>query len=302
MTPPVTSTIRDMGDAISPSWLNGPNGKRYRYCMAVVWDALLDTTAYAVRAGCPSTAPSDAFFWFQPDRGINRGPNEPLDSYIVRLQQWLDIWRHAGSPTGMLLAMRGYCAPAMPEVRTVSVDGNGTVKWSTYADGLVVFPQGAQDPVPPTTVYAGANWQWDGSSAPFYYPWMHWRIWAIVYSLAADNLWPVPTATAGGGARAGDGTCCGWGGTNDQARGLTAAVVDAKAAHVFVEHVIVCYDATAGWFDPAQPTPGTFQPDGKWGRSGRVYTDATYGQVYKSARQSGISYLKGSTIIRDHFA
>ena len=64
MTPPVTSTIRDMGDAISPSWLNGPNGKRYRYCMAVLWDALLDTTAYAVRAGCPSTAPTDAFFWF----------------------------------------------------------------------------------------------------------------------------------------------------------------------------------------------------------------------------------------------
>ena len=145
-----TTDFRDLGDAISPAWLNAPVGKAYRYAMSVQYDALCDGFAYAVRARFPLIAPPDAFVWFAQDRLIIQGPNEPLSTYAVRLTQWLDLWRHAGSSMAIELALLAYFYPLAPQVATIKSAADGSLsEWLTYPVGSVPFPAGQTNPPPP---------------------------------------------------------------------------------------------------------------------------------------------------------
>ena len=310
---PSTSAFRDLGDSISPSWLLGPVGSRYRYSMSVMYDTLADGMGYAIRAGLPEYAPPDALPYFAQDRLIIQGPSEPAASYIQRLVQWLDLWRHAGSSMSIMLAALGYVSPATPEVLMVQSAKDGSVtSWQTYQAGVEPFPRGQTNPTPPATqTIAPANWAWDGLSQPYYAPWMRWRSWLVIFSLSGTP-WPAPTktwATGGsftlsvvsdpvygtkyvnggtpGSAGAntfswGDGTCWGWGGTVAQAAGLTAIARQWKSGGTWIPWIIVSYDATM--FDQSQAFGSSKLPDGHWGYWGKVVSDATWGSVYVPAR------------------
>lgn len=330
--PAPTTTFRDLVTnvppvGIVPTFLNGPVGSRYMYSMAIIYDALIDAAGYAIRAGLPHYAPSDALTWIGQDRLIFQGPNEPTASYIARLVQWLDLWRHAGTSTALLLAMRGAVAPLLPEVVAVASSGDSKYsRWDTYLKNVNPFPAGQTDPTPPDGYVRTplANWDWDGAVLPFYFPWMYWRKWVILFSPPGDPQSPfaVPTKTwASGGSlnvsvvadaqfgslyenlspaspggtsfNWGDGTCWGWAGTAAQAGGLTTVITEWKSAGAWVPWILVSYDST--YFQQTNP-PAVKNPDGTWGYWGVVSADATYGQVYQASRPacSTCTFIVGS--------
>ena len=157
MTQPVSQNFRNMVASISPTWLLGPVGQAFMYSMAIQWDALGDAGAYACRAGLPHYAPSDAFSWISQDRQILQGYGESSTAFANRLVQWLDLWRHAGSNMGVLLAMLGYMSPATPQILAVQSSGGsgstvGTYAvWDTYAANSNPFPAGQTQPYPART-------------------------------------------------------------------------------------------------------------------------------------------------------
>jgi hypothetical protein len=326
--PPVTTSMRDAGYAISPQWMRAYWFSRIMYSLWVQYDALLDAGGYAVLAGLPSRAPLDALQWIAKDRQIFQGPNEPVAAYIARLQQWLDLWRHAGSSTGILLALRSYVAPLTPKMLTVQSAGDGSLtSWDTYDNGEAPFPPGASHPTPPDHYVAKtANWRWDGLSQPYYYPWMRWRKWVVIFQPPGDpqTQWAAPTATwapasgtvttsvvsdpvfgtvyqgsGGSGSNASefawdDGTCWDWTGTPQDAASLTRLARQWKSAGVWVPWIIVTYDATM--FDETLLFTSPKLPDGHWGYWGKVVSDATFGTVYTASRpaSSTCSLLAGT--------
>jgi len=317
LLPPSAQTLRDLGDALSPTYLSGPVFKAYRYAINVVLDATIDSAAYAVRARFPQLAPPDARSWLAQDRQVFQGPGESGPGYVARLIQWLDLARLIGSPTAVLLAYLADLTPLAPQVQTVTSwagTSPGTV-WQTYAAGATPFPPGQSIPTPPALLTVqSANWDWDGASQPFYFPWMRWRTWVIIQSSGPEAPWPAPTKTWGsggtfsltvvsdatygsvytnGGTPAsssatsfdwGDGTCWGWAGTAQQAEQLTALAKTYKSAGTWIPWIIVCYDPT--WFQPTSSNPGTDSPDGTWGYYSKIVSDATYGSRSVPSRPS----------------
>jgi hypothetical protein len=301
--------------AYAPQWWRGHWGSRIGFSCVVPFDALLDAGGYAVLAGLPSRAPPDAYSWFGLDRQIARGPNETALGYVARLIQWLDIWRHAGSSTTVLLATLAYLTPLAPQVSTVSWPGSGTFpSWDTYFAGDVPFPPGQSIPTPPyhQNVQTGI-WQWDTLLVPYYAPFMWWRKWLIIQSSGPQAPWSPPTAQwASGGSLTtaivadatygkviectapaspgpnsfnwGDGTCWGWSGTTDQSTSLTAIVTEWKSAGCWYPWILVTYDPT--WFQPANNNQGVDCPDGAWGYCGRIQSDPTYGAAWGTTRPS----------------
>lgn len=310
--PPTQQSYRVLGAELYPNPMNGPVWSAYLYSMHVIDDALVDCASYAVRARYPQLAPFDAFPWIGQDRQIFQGPSETLTSYAARLIQWLDTWRLAGNSTSILLALLAYLTPLAPQVATVQSAADGSItSWRTYAAGSVPFPQGQTIPTPPYLQTVTGNWDWDGASQPYYYPWMAWRTWVIVSSFGAQAPWAAPTKTWGSGGTLvvsvvsdpvygtvykntgtpatpsatsfnwGDGTCWGWAGTAQQAEQLTALVKAWKSGGTWVPWLIVNYDPT--WFLETGVT-GTKMPDGTWGFYGKIVTDATYGSRYIPSR------------------
>ena len=144
----VTTNFVDLSDAINPPPLNGPFFIAYRAASSIMYSALADGAALAVRARFPSVAPSDAFPYLGQDRTVYNGFAEPIASYSLRLQQWLDLLAYEGLPTGMMCALLGYCIPATWTalspgtsclVRTVDDSSN----WNSYAAGANPVPLGA---------------------------------------------------------------------------------------------------------------------------------------------------------------
>jgi len=262
---PQTTTFRDMSDTLSPTYLLGPNGKAYRYSMAVLWDAIADGAAFATLARFPTRAPADAFVWLEEDREIVQGFAESEASFINRLIQWLDTWGFAGTTTGLLISLLGYLLPTLPKVLTV--DNNG--QWWTYAAGTVPLgPPPASMPLPPLqTLTAPSNWRWDSVSWPPAYAALWARVWPVLFS-TGGTPWGPPTATYGGGATYGDGTCWGWSGTRGQAAGITTIAGLQRAGHAAIPFVIVTYDATM--FDVSQAFGSSKLPDGNWGHWSKV--------------------------------
>lgn len=322
VTPPTTTTFVDEGQAISPTWLRAHWSSRVEYSLQVSFDALSDAAGYAIRAGLPSLAPVDALPWLAQDRQLQQGPGETNAAFVSRLQQWMDIWRHAGTSTGLMLALRSAVAPSTPEMACVSSSG-AISSWDTYANGLVPFPASASEPDPPAhQAILPNNWLWDSVSQPFYAPWMWWRKWIIIWSIGGSP-WPAPSATwATGGSLSlsvvangtygqvyvnggtpstpgtgfvwGDGTCWGWAGTAAQAQALTNLARQWKSAGCWIPWILVTYEATM--FDLLQSFGSSKLPDGTWGYWSKVATDATYGQVYVPARPAAnvVSFITGT--------
>lgn len=291
--PPVTTNFRDLNDTLSPTYLLGPNGMRYRFSMSVMWDAVADGIAYAVLAGVPSRAPEDAFVFLAADRQVFQGFAESEPSYIGRLQQWLDTWGFAGLPTGILLAVLGWVLPVQPKILTV--DNNG--QWWTYAANTTPLgPPPASMPTPPTQTVAAGNWRWDSVSWPPAYAELWARIWVVMFS-PSSSPFAAPSATSGGGNVSGDGTCCGWAGTNAQAAGLTKNARLQHSADVVIPAVIVSYDSTM--FDSTQTFGSSKLPDGSWRYWAKVAANGSgTGELhqYVSARPSSTtcSFLDGT--------
>jgi len=294
--------------------------------MSVMYDALWTAGELAVLAGMPAFAPSDAYPWLGQDRQIFQGFAESSTSYVTRLIQWLDLWRRAGSSTGLLLAMFGYVGPNQPETLTVMSDGASHYSvWDTYAAGANPFPVGQQNPTPPVHVLDAAyNWRWDSASQPYYSPWMYWRKWVILFSVAPNAPWAAPTkvwasggtltlgtrsdatygkvyvnvgtpASSGANTSAwGDGTCWGWSGTAQQAASLTQLAKTWKSAGCWVPWIIVSYDSTM--FDQTQAFGSAKLPDGTWGYWSKIVADATYGTKYVASRPacSTATFLAGT--------
>ena len=312
--PPVQQSFRVEGASLYPTYMQGPVWSAYLYSIEIMYDDLADTAAYAVRARFPQLAPFDALPWLAQDRQIFQGPSETSTSYVARLIQWLDLWRLAGNSTSVLLAILAWLTPLTPQVQTVTSWAGATpgTVWRTYVAGADPFPSQQTIPTPPDTLTVQtANWDWDGSSQPYYFPWMRWRTWVIISSFGAQAPWAAPTKTWGSGGTLvvsvvsdpvygtvykntgtpatpsatsfswGDGTCWGWAGTAQQSEQLTALVKAWKSGGTWVPWLIVNYDPT--WFLETGIT-GTKMPDGTWGYYGKIVSDATYGSRYIPSR------------------
>jgi hypothetical protein len=261
--PPATSRFRDMSDAISSTWLNGPVGQRFRYSMAVLYDALSDAAGYANLARFPGTCPSDAFPLIGADRQIDRGFLEADGSYANRLVQWLDLWRAAGSPMGVLLAVLGLFLPTSLRVRTVDNSSN----WNTYDFGANPFPISSAVPTPPTYVLGGGNWNWDGNTVPW------WRCWVIVY--VGSLGWTIGPHWGDGGHWGDPGRLWGISGPlPGQLPTLRAVIKKWKPAHAWVQSVILTTNNAR--FDPAHAAGGGVNPDGTWGNPANRFSDCVF--------------------------
>lgn len=263
ITPPATTRFRDMGDAISTTWLNGPIGQKYRYSSAVLWDALADAMGYAVLARFPQRTSSDGLPIMASDRQIDRGFSEGDTSFTNRLLQWLDLWRAAGSPMGVMLAVLGLFLPTSIQIRTVDNSSN----WNTYPLGATPFPFGAAIPTPPTYVSGAGNWNWDGNTAPW------WRAWMILY--VSPLGWTIGPHWGDGGKWGDAGRL--WGITGPHAGvipTLLAIIKKWKPAHTQILNVILTTNNSR--FNPALPAGGGVNPDGTWGNPANRPSDCVF--------------------------
>lgn len=246
--PAAATTFRDQSDAISPPWLNGATGKAYRYSMSVMYDALADAGSYAVRFALPTYAPADALPWIQLDRQVDQGPNEPIASYTIRLRQWLDLWRVAGSARAVLRAITSYMTPLTTTIETVNDAVGGVNAWNTSVAGSD----------PPTYVTTAVIWNWDNSDQPG-------RAWVVIYNgpWAQSPTW--------GSFHYADGTCYGATFTTGDGGSIRGLVKKWKTGSCVVPEVIVAFDAT--WFLPTSITAKL--PDGTYGHWGKIQASTT---------------------------
>jgi hypothetical protein len=249
---PVT-TFRDQAAAISPTYLKGPWGTKWIYTHAIILDGIADGTAFAALAGNPSVAPTDGIPWLALDRQIDQGPNEPLTSFRVRLAQWLDLWRLAGSQRSVLLALASYFTPNGYTIETVNDSqlGSDVTAWDSSTAGA--------DP-PTHTLTTPHNWNWDGI-------YVAGRSWVIIFG------GPWTQGPLIGGFTFGDGTVLGFTGGNppNDAPSIRGLVAKWKSAGDYVAQIIIAFDAT--WYQPTDTLPSAKLPDGTWGPWGRRATE-----------------------------
>lgn len=276
---PTSTTFRDMVYALSPSWLRGFVGYRYMYSMAIQFDAIADAAAYAVRARFPTIAPPDALPFLANDRQIEQGFREPTPAYLTRLTQWLDRHAHAGSPFGLLMALRGYVSPDLCMIATV----NNFRAYDYYAAGA---PDGPSDPPTHTRPIGERYWDWDTASWPYLFDVAWWRVWVIIYPSA--STWTQSPHTWGDGAVWGGGWSFGWSGTPAQVQALQALVRKWKAANTWVPWIIISFDASA-----FLPSGADELPAGKYGTWSKVITAANGRPQYVRSRWPQAAYLDG---------
>jgi hypothetical protein len=253
--------------------------------MAVQFDALLDACAYAIRARFPGSAPTDAFTWLQQDRQIDQGFQEPLASYIVRLIQWLDLWRLAGSAYAVLLAILGYLTPDQIMVWHVS----NTSVWDGYNAAAGASPP--QNGIlssgfnPPTHIDSpsSAQWNWDNR------PWQWWRFWVVLFPDA--GLYTQGT-TWGAGWHYGDGTLYGLAGpgaSQGTAASLLGIVKKWKTMGAFCPAVILVWNAL--WMMPSSLAAN--MPDGTWANVWKVVTLGGVRQYAIARNEAAATVIEG---------
>jgi len=251
----VSGRFRDLINSISPTALQGPIGQRFQYVEAVLFDALGDAVAYAVRERYPDVCSEDALPWIGADRQVERGPIEPSASYRTRLLLWLQLWKLAGSARSILLGLFGFFAPDNAlTIETVDTHG----QWFTLPPGQTIPPL-------PTITVAKGTWNWDGNAPPWYDAGIWWRMWVVIYP--DPSLGWAPTQKWGDGSRYGDGHAWGFGGAPYAGPGIAQgirAVLRNWMGTQWIPWVILAWDATA--FLPSSSPPKA--PDGTWGHWG----------------------------------
>lgn len=284
MTQPTgPATFRDESDAISASYWNGPNGSRVRYSMAVLYDALAQSAIYAVQAGAPSLAPFDALPWISADRGIIQGFQESTTSLRARFIQWLDRWAYSGRPAGVLLAIRGWILPQLPQVALVT---DRSVWWG-YAAGVDPMPAGAQTVLPATrTPETVGTWNWDYPNVMSATAGGRWaRAWPIIWSTGVS--WCTRETQNWGAGTWGDGGAWGFGQPAADFVGLPTLAAQWKRQHSVYPAIIVSFDDT--WYQPTSISAKL--PDGTWGSWHKVVSN-----IAVASRDTTVSrFVTGAT-------
>ena len=162
-------TFRASIRKLSPRWLQGRNGERLLYAMAVQMDALGDGCVEAVRLRHPGRAPSEALAYIGRDRRMARGREETDSTYAARLRGWLDAHRFRGGPYEMLRQIHAYYAANPFPVQLVyrsgrrySMDAAGAITVDTVAFDIDDMP---------------AKWA------------RYWLFYAWPYPVDADGTW-----------------------------------------------------------------------------------------------------------------
>lgn len=229
---------------LAPWWLKGPIAGAILEAVGAVLDAAVSTLEQGIKASNPLTCNEDALAHIGVDRQMRRYPTEPVASYRVRLSQWRQARKLAGSHRGEMMQLQPYFLPAgRPRIRVVHQAGNGSsATWHTLdRDGS--YSVHRAEP---------SNWNWDGATA-------HWsRFWVIIY---VDELGLAGPILYDDGANYDEGHI--WDGYLDSAQiaDLVSIINDWKAAHSILWGVILAKDPAM--FDPTGSGAGF--PAGDWG-------------------------------------
>jgi hypothetical protein len=236
----------------------------YLYAIALVGDATVEFALQGLQARWPGVGTPTALPRLGRDRCIRRGFAESDDSYAGRLPAWLDDWRRAGNPFGLMHAVRDYLSPARPLLRIVNASGT----WYT------LHPDDTEEVV---QTWPALNWDWDGdASKPT-------RFWLVIYSDAGP--WTPGTSYDDGNPWDG-GATFGTSATAEQVATLRAIVRDFKSAGDRCSHIIVAFDPTSFAPTAAPGDPG--MPDGTWG-----HWSKNVGGVQVPARLGSAEYWDG---------
>jgi len=243
--------IRDLVQAISPTWLAGIQGvaagvgQRLLYDFGLMSDVVLEKLNQGVKARMPTECDPSALALIGADRSIPQGPNEPDNSYRVRLRRSFETWQKAGSDQSVLIQLLGYLSPNTPQVTIV----NDTSTWQTYRANA--------DPASAPFTVKSNNWTWDYRTQQKNW----WQEWVIFYS--ATGPW-TNEGTWGDGQLWGDGGTWGSTATEQDVTAIRQQIVKLwKGAHASVQWIIVSFDTTL--FDPAQSAGGGVNPDNNFG-------------------------------------
>jgi hypothetical protein len=261
--------LRHSVASYSPRWLsNRPGGlnvgAKLLYTLAAVFDILLEVQVQGQNAALPGRGTPTALPHIGFTRAITRGFSEADASYETRLIQWLDLWRCAGRPVGLLLAVLGLFLPTSVTVRLVDNSGN----WYWFNAGETPFPAGATAPQLPHFLLSQGNWNWDGNTTAWH------RCWLIIY--VGPLGWSVPGPHWGDGGKWGDPGRF-WGISGPQAgqlQALSALLKQWKAAHAYFPNIILTTNTAR--FDPTHAAGGGVNPDGTWSNPVNRFSDCAF--------------------------
>lgn len=250
-------------------WLLDPEvGERFLFALGMPFDALADWMNEGVKARMPGAGTPTALYLVGRDRDIQRGFQEPAESYALRLRHAFETWQYGGLPFGIEAALRAYVSPADIKVRLVNATHLGS-------DNLANWK---------TTDVGGAFSRYYATGIASYWFWRvatpetkWWRSYAILY---AANVW---TRRTWGSGTWGSGT---WGSTMTSAQARTVRQILRKwgPARQWYQWIIVAFDDAV--FDPM--TGDGCPTAGGWDKAS--YND---GGVQKRRRDSRAIYLQG---------
>ncbi len=256
--------FRTLRKRVTPRWLSEGEGGLVGYALDLMRDALSERVRLGLLAKLPQngpngeTAPPDALAAQGRDRRVVRGIDETDASYAVRLVRWLIDRRTAGNPFMLLKQLAAYCGQGF-SFRTYDARGNC---YSRDVDGV-------------ETADLGTSWDWDGEPE-------RWsRFWVIIYP---TGIWSTSGLQyADPGLEYGPNDAL-WGVNmpREHIRSLQAIVADWKPEHAKCVHIIIAFDPAS--FDPAAP-----EPDGTWGKWGKIVA----GERHPS-RLTTAKYLNGA--------
>lgn len=251
-------TLRDYIYEASPTWLKNYYGERLMYSAGIQIDAMQESLRQGVLARFPGYGSNEALPYIGRDRGIQRGPNEPLSRYVIRLQAAFDTWKVAGNAATLLRMLSVVASPTNQPttIRTVSQEKNtGQSVWHKTTDGVNV-----------TKYVTTPGWDWDGDTD-------RWaRLWVIIDAASAGITqwhWGDP------GVAWGDGHTWGSSLTVSEAQTIrtVANTSPARAAHTLIPNIIIDFSAgfsesnpganpTGDWDNPVNRNPGAIYLDG----------------------------------------
>lgn len=264
--------LRSALKSILPNWLAdrpGLNvGFSFLYSIALVGDALIETSWEGLQAAFPGVGTDTALPYLGQSRGLIQGPTETNANYYKRLIAWLTTWQNAGQGLTMAQQLQGYLmgqgilgAGVVPTIRVVDRSGqwaiansNGTTSHILGSpfnwDGVNGYDDGFSH-ISPATVAGYWSDIWiivapaTGSSPIFPY-----------YTGTSDPAWIGnfgPSATFGGGMQIPLVT----------SNGMLQTISALKGSHTWVRGIIFAPDTTS--FSPGTPTV-----DGTWGDWGKL--------------------------------
>lgn len=274
----VFKTFRALRKHTAPRWLTDGEGGLIGYALDLMRDALLQRVYLGLLARLPEngpngeTAPADALVAIGRDRRVIRGLYETDAEYAVRLKTWLVERRTAGNPYTLLRQLAAYCGPGF-SFRTYDARGNCYSRDVNGTETALLSARSTGSTVP--------VWDWDGNPADSTGQVQWSRFWVVIYP---TNIWTVTAQKWGDASPKYEANAGQWGVVmpREHIRSLQAIVSDWKPGGTRCTHIIIAFDPAS--FDPAAP-----EPDGSWGKWGKVEAG-----VRVPARLSTARYLNGA--------